>query len=84
VSEFVEDAHKEFADQVKRFRKYDSAAFLKVDGGRIFTGARAVDAGLVDSVGGIEDAIRWAAARSRTAYSPRVEWIEPGRRSFFQ
>ena len=80
VTEFVEDAHREFAAHVRRFRRLDSAAMLRVDGGRVFAGTRAAGLGLVDSLGGLDDALRWARARARLPGDARVEWVEPGRR----
>ncbi|MCH8316861.1 MAG: signal peptide peptidase SppA [Planctomycetes bacterium] len=36
----------------------------EIAGGRVFTGAQALDLGLVDKIGGLEDAIRFAARRA--------------------
>lgn len=77
MTEYVEDAHSKFAAEVRSARKLDSAAFSKVDGGRVFCGARAKDLGLVDTLGGLDDAVRWAAAKSRTPTGLAPLWIDP-------
>lgn len=77
LSDFVEDAHREFSGLVRRWRKLDSAAFDRVDGGRVFSGTRAVDLGLADSAGGLDDAIRWARHRANLPSDAAVRWVEP-------
>lgn len=76
MTEYVEDAHARFASEVKTSRKLDSAAFLAVGGGRVFSGARARDLGLVDTLGGLEDAIRWVQAKAGIPMDRRTEWID--------
>lgn len=77
MTEYVEDAHVRFADQVMAARKLDSAAFLAVGGGRVFSGARARDMGLVDTLGGLEEAIGWARSKAGIPVERRTEWIDP-------
>lgn len=77
MTEYVEDAHARFASEVKASRKLDSAAFLKVGGGRVFSGARARDLGLVDTLGGLDEAIRWAGEKSGISTNRLPEWIDP-------
>lgn len=78
VREQVEDAYRMFAGLVRDARGLDSAGFAQVDGGRVFTGARAADNGLVDSLGGLEDAIAWAAREADMPGRAPVEWYAPG------
>ena len=37
----------------------------EIAGGRVYTGAQALDLGLVDEIGGVTDAIQWAAAQAK-------------------
>lgn len=78
VREQVEDAYRMFAGLVKSSRHLDSTGFAAVDGGRVFTGARAATNGLVDSLGGLEDAIAWTAREAGLPSRVPVEWYAPG------
>lgn len=77
LSEFVEDAHVAFGEQVRKWRKLDSARFDKVDGGRVFAGSRALDLGLVDELGGLEEAVAWARSQAGATAAGEIEWIDP-------
>ncbi len=76
-SEQVQDAYSMFSRLVMDARKMDSAAFGRVDGGRVFTGARAVGNRLIDSLGGLDDAIASALAEARLE-NASVRWLVPG------
>ncbi len=82
LTEFVSDAHLEFATQVRRWRKLDSAAFDRVDGGKVFSGSRSVDLGLADAAGGLDDAVRWVRQRAKLSPNAEVRWIQPGPAGF--
>ena len=82
LTDFVDDAHAEFATQVKRWRKLDSAAFDRVDGGRIFSGSRSVVLGLADADGGVEDAVRWVRLRANLSRDAEVRWTQPAPAGF--
>ncbi|HYB99725.1 MAG TPA: signal peptide peptidase SppA [Candidatus Limnocylindrales bacterium] len=51
-----------FLDRVAAGRKIDAAAVDKIGGGRVWTGQQALTRGLIDEIGGLNDAIRAAAA----------------------
>jgi len=76
IREQVQDAYRMFGGLVMSSRKLDSAGFAKIDGGRVFTGARAVGNGLADSLGTLDDAVAWV---SRKAGIPaeNLRWISP-------
>jgi len=76
IREQVQDAYRMFGGLVMSSRKLDSAGFAKIDGGRVFTGARAVGNGLADSLGTLDDAVAWV---SRKAGIPaeHLRWISP-------
>lgn len=79
LSEFVKDAHVEFGGHVRKWRKMDSAAFERVDGGRIFSGSRAAELGLVDTLGDLAAAVRWTSRKAKLAGEPTVFWQNPVR-----
>ncbi len=76
MTEFVEDAHLKFCSEVMNARHLDTLAFHKVDGGRIFSGARAVDLGLADSTGGLDDAVRWTQSKAGLGANQTVIWFD--------
>lgn len=78
VREQVEDAYAMFSNLVKDARHLDSAAFARVDGGRVFTGARAASNGLADELGGLDAAVAWAARAAGLPADAPQEWYVPG------
>jgi protease-4 len=79
LQDFVEDAHRQFGQLVRRWRKLDSASFERVDGGRVFSGTRAVDLGLVDATAGLDEAVAWARRDAGLPADAPVRWVEPRR-----
>jgi protease-4 len=77
VREQVEDAHRMFSQLVRSSRGLDSAAFSRLDGGRVFTGSRAAANGLADSLGGLEDAVEWVAKEAGLEVV-LTQWVSPG------
>jgi protease-4 len=71
MQELVGDAWKQFAGLVREARDLDSAQLARVDGGRVFSGARAQSLGLVDTLGGLEQAVAWTA--QRVGLDPRAQ-----------
>jgi protease IV len=53
----VNDVYAQFRAEVKRRRKVDSAALDTLADGRVLSGSQAKRAGLIDTLGGYEDAI---------------------------
>ncbi len=61
IQGFVEQIYDDFIDRVARGRDLDRDAVADLAGGRVWSGARALDLGLVDEIGGISQAISAAA-----------------------
>ena len=57
----VTDIYESFLRLVMERRSLDRETALRLADGRVFTGAQAVDAGLVDAIGGEEEARAWLA-----------------------
>lgn len=76
MTEFIEDAHRKFDAEVMQARHLDTAALRKVDGGRIFSGVRAVGLGLVDTLGGLDEALDWTRARARVGSETTPVWFD--------
>jgi protease IV len=56
----IQDIYTQFVGVVAERRKMDLAAVKKIADGRVLTGRAALEAGLIDELGGLEDAARKA------------------------
>jgi protease-4 len=65
----VDDVYRQFTDKVAEGRGLDSEEVDQVARGRVWSGRRAHEIGLVDGLGGFEEAI--SDARERAGISPR-------------
>jgi protease-4 len=73
----IEHGYREFVAKVAEARGMEPAAVDRLARGRVWIGARAKELGLVDQLGGLQDAI--AAAAIRAELEPddyQVEWVE--------
>lgn len=59
TKEMVDDSFKWFLDLVKERRGIDPATVAGLDKGRIFTGRQALEAKLIDELGGEAEAVKW-------------------------
>ena len=64
MQRFVDEFYDQFITKVAESRKMEKAAVDAVGRGRIFSGEAAVKNGLVDELGGLDDAIAWAKERA--------------------
>ncbi len=68
----IEQTYKDFVSKVASGRKMNDSSVDSIGQGRVWSGIRASSIGLVDSIGGIEDAIKGAADLAHlTDYSIR-------------
>ncbi len=81
--EMLDQVHTQFIDAVASGRHMDAARARGIADGRIFTGQQARDLGLVDELGGLEDAARLAAARGGIEGEPTLEHVSPWRRPWW-
>jgi protease IV len=59
MREMVADSYQWFLDLVAERRKLDSAEARRLGDGRVYTGRQALTAGLVDEIGGENEAMAW-------------------------
>ncbi len=71
IQQYILDFYEVFLDRVASTRKMPKDEVRKIAGGRIYTGRQAIDIGLVDRLGGLEDAI--AAVRDMANIPPSAE-----------
>jgi protease-4 len=68
----LDDVHEQFIKAVSKDRKMPVEKVEKLADGRIFTGKQALEAGLVDELGNLEDAISAAAKLAGIKGDPHV------------
>ena len=73
----IDDVYTLFKKRVAEGRKRDTAYIDSIAQGRVWTGQRAKDIGLIDRFGGIEDAIQCAARMAKLADYQVREYPEP-------
>jgi protease-4 len=78
----ISDTYNWFVDIVAERRKLDRTQALALADGRIFTGRQAVDAKLIDEIGGEEVAIAWLGTRGVDVKLPVRDWEPQRDRSF--
>jgi protease IV len=64
VQSVIENVYDDFVSKVAEAREQDAGAIEKVARGRVWSGAQALEFGLVDELGGLRDAVADAAARA--------------------
>lgn len=72
----VEHAYRTFVEKVAHSRKRRPEEIDSLAQGRVWTGADALAAGIVDELGGVDDAIAEAAKLAGLEDDYEVEWIE--------
>ena len=60
----IENTYKKFVSKVAENRNMDYNEVLPIAGGRIWAGYKALELGLVDKIGGLDEAVKSAAARA--------------------
>jgi protease-4 len=78
LQEMLDDVHGQFIDAVASGRKLDRAQVVQFADGRIFSGTQAKALKMVDTLGGLEDALAGAAKLAGIPSPPNV--IAPRRR----
>ncbi len=76
----IDDVLGQFVDAVARGRKMDPARVRELADGRVFSGAQARAVGLVDQLGGLEEATELAWTLAGQSGEPRVTTLRTRRR----
>lgn len=72
IQDLVEDGYETFINRVAEGRGMSTEAVLEVASGRVWSGIQAKENGLVDVLGGLDDAIHIAAAKAGVEDDYRV------------
>jgi len=73
----VDHVYGDFITHVARGRNMDAARVRNMARGRVWTGADALRFGLVDKLGGLDDAIAAAARRAKLGKNYQLKYIRP-------
>lgn len=79
VQSSVENIYAEFTGKAAQARKKTPQEIDAVGQGRVWTGAQALERGLIDRNGLLADAIASAAKRAKLSDDPTVRYVEPER-----
>ncbi|MCP4383884.1 MAG: S49 family peptidase, partial [Hyphomicrobiales bacterium] len=84
VEGIVRDSYDWFVDIVAERRELARSDALVLADGRIFTGRQALDASLIDAIGGEEEALDWLAGEGVDRELPIRDWqpVDPNRSWF--
>jgi protease-4 len=72
LQELIDDVHEQFVNSVAEGRNIDPSAVGAIADGRVFTGRKAVELGLVDRIGNLDVAIERAAELAGIEGEPDV------------
>lgn len=79
----VEQGYRRFLEIVAEGRKMDAAEVARIAEGRVWDGATALDLGLVDSLGDLEEAVAKAAELAKVPKDSAV-WLRPSPLPFLE
>ncbi|RLG71406.1 MAG: signal peptide peptidase SppA [Methanobacteriota archaeon] len=82
IQEMLEDIHNQFVEAVAKGRNMDKEKVMELADGRIFTGRKAKELGLVDELGSLEYTIRRAG--EMVGIKGRPEVVHLGKPSLFE
>lgn len=77
IQSTVDKGYRDFVGNVAKARGKSFAEIDAIAQGRVWTGKQALDRGLVDQMGGLEDAIAYAAREAKLGKDYAVGYIQP-------
>ncbi|MBN1127920.1 MAG: S49 family peptidase, partial [Chitinispirillaceae bacterium] len=82
MDRLLQDTHEQFIDDVARGRGMNTDTLARIADGRILSGRQARIAGLVDTLGGYEDALDWLRVRTGVSQSAKIVQKKPASSRF--
>jgi len=76
IQSIIDKGYRDFVGNVAKARGKDFASINAIAQGRVWTGQQALDRGLVDRIGSLDDAIRDAAAEAKLGKDFNVRYAE--------
>ena len=84
LNEMLTDVHSQFVEVVSKGRNVPIDELIPYVDGRIFTGRQALEFGLVDELGGFNDAVAYAADKAGLKGRPELVYPPPERKRLLQ
>ena len=84
LQDLIDDVHDQFVNVVAQSRNLDIQKVKELSDGRIFTGRQALQEGLVDKLGSLEDAIEMAAKMVHIQGKPKIVFEKKEKNIFFK
>lgn len=81
LQKFLDDTYNQFIEDVSRARQMEVDSVMPMADGRVFTGRQAKEIGLIDSVGGYQDAVSFL--KSHLGLPEKTKIVEKKRHSSF-
>jgi protease-4 len=82
IQTVIDRGYQQFIGKVAQARDKESTEIDRIGRGRVWSGAQALERGLVDELGTLQDAIAAAAERADLGEDRRIRYIEPEPSSF--
>lgn len=83
IQQYILDFYEVFLDRVASTRKIPKEELRKIAGGRIYTGRQGLDNGLVDRLGGLDDAIAAVRDMANIPASAEIKLVDYPRPATF-
>ena len=83
LQEMIGEVHQQFIDDIAKGRRRERAAIEPAADGRVMTGAKAKQLGLVDDLGNLQDAVGWAWQAAGQTGKPSVSFGKKKRNTMF-
>ena len=84
MNDLVAEVHQQFIDDIAKGRRKERAAVEPAADGRVMTGAKAKQLGLVDELGNQQDAVAWAWQAAGQTGKPPVTYGKKKRSPMFR
>ncbi|NCO52825.1 MAG: signal peptide peptidase SppA [Deltaproteobacteria bacterium] len=84
LQSMIDDVHAQFVEAVSLGRELPAAEVVKIADGRIFSGRQALALGLIDELGGFQDALRYAADLTGLGDDPHLVYPEAKRQGLLE
>jgi protease-4 len=76
LGDYIDGMYAVFVDKVAESRKLDPGRVREIGGGRVYLGTQALPLKLVDEIGGLRDAVSYAAAKAGIADDYRTVYFK--------
>ncbi len=84
ISDMMQDIQSQFVDTFSHSRHLSHAQAVAIADGRVFTGRQALKMGLIDQLGGLDDAVHYAAELAHIKGEPTLITHENNPMQFFK